>query len=299
MDSDISLEIHPEASRILQSREDDVRKFAVACLQEHARLLSAKTKAVLKNAPESAVTLVELPGSPKVCVKEFRWRGWGHAAKGLFRQTQGARTFRNGWRLLEHGISAAAPLVLATRSTFGMIRSEWVIMEVIPGALEMDRYVEKRIASSWNLEEMRGLSRLFGRFMGSVHAKGVFHSDLKTCNILVSEEHRSMKQDEAPEGISAGSACQVVRFSLLDYDDVCFLWEMSRKKRRKNLVQLFLSVPVAVGAAQRLRFLTEYALHAGMSMRERRSTAVEVLKACRGKEILYVGFSGDIREKWE
>jgi tRNA A-37 threonylcarbamoyl transferase component Bud32 len=299
MNSDVSLKIHPEAARILQSREEDVREFAVACLQEHDRTLIAKTGPILKNSPETAVTLVELPGAPKVCVKEFRWRGYRHAAKGLFRLTQGARTFRNGWRLIEHGISCPAPLVLATEKRSGLVRSEWVIMEAPVAALEMDRYLLKRMASSWTPEEKRDLTRMFGRFMGAVHAKGIFHSDLKTCNILVSEERRELKDNRNPEGTPSATVVPVVRFSLLDYDDMGFLWEVSRKKRRKNLSQLFLSVPVAVGAAQRLRFLSEYALHVGMNIRERRATAVEVVRACRGKEILYVGFSGDVREKWE
>jgi tRNA A-37 threonylcarbamoyl transferase component Bud32 len=298
MRSEVSLKIHPEAAGILKSREEDVREFAVSCIREHNRILSTRNGSVLKNAPESAVTIVELPGSPRVCVKELRWRGWSHALKGLFRPTQGLRTFRNGWRLQDQGVGVAAPLVLARRKRFGVVRSEWVIMEVIPGALEMDRYLVKKIASSWSLEEKRGLGRLFGRFMGSLHAKGIFHSDLKTCNILISEEHQEPADNETTWNPSA-TVYHAVRFSLLDYDDVSFLREVPRRKRVKNLVQLFLSVPASVRAAQRLRFLSEYALHVGMGAKERRSTAVEVLNACRGKDILFVGFSGDVREKWD
>jgi len=90
-----------------------------------------------------------------------------------------------------------------------------------------------------------------------------------------------------------------LRFSLVDYDDVTFSDIVSTKKRIKNLVQIFLSMPTAVTACDRLRFLHEYALHVGLSASERRRTALRVLKAARGKQILYVGFDGDIVEKWD
>ncbi|HMK33838.1 MAG TPA: lipopolysaccharide kinase InaA family protein [Desulfomonilaceae bacterium] len=299
MDDDVSLKIHPHAGSILQSREKDLSEFFFSCIREHGRILSAGDGLILKNAPESAVTIVTLADSRPVCVKEFRWRGWAHAMKGLFRPTQGARTFRNGWRLRNQGIGASAPLALASRKKCGLTESEWVIMEVIPEALEMDRYLTKKMTTPWSSEEKRGVARMFGRFMGSLHATGIFHSDLKTCNILVSEDHRISGGNDPHPRNSGDSGYQAVRFFLLDYDDVRFCRDVSRKHRVKNLIQLFLSVPVSIGAVQRLRFLSEYALHSGIGMKQRRALAVEVLDACRGKHILYVGLSGDVREKWD
>jgi hypothetical protein len=58
-------------------------------------------------------------------------------------------------------------------------------------------------------------------------------------------------------------------------------------------------MPSAINAGDRLRFLHEYALHVGLSAQERREVAREVLKAARGKDILYVGFDGDVVEKWD
>jgi hypothetical protein len=151
VDSDISVSIHPEARRILKSQDEDLAGFAFSCIREHNRILSSNNGPIMKNAPESAVTIVQLPGWPSVCVKELRWRGWGHALKGFFRPTQGLRTFRNGWRLQRQGVNVAAALVLARRKRLGLIESEWIIMEVIPVALEMDRYLEKKIADSWHV----------------------------------------------------------------------------------------------------------------------------------------------------
>ena len=254
---------------------------------------------MLKNAPESAVTLVSLSGFPRVCVKQFRWRGWTHALKGIFRPTQGVRTFGNGWRLLADEIPVAAPLALVREKERGLVRNEWVVMEVIPDALELDRFVLKRSASKWTPDERRGIVRGFGRLIGSMHSKGVFHSDLKTCNVLVSEDGPKADNSANCQDCPPQACFGPVRFSLLDYDDVRFSAAVPRRKTIKNLVQIFLSTPTAIGGADRLRFLGEYALHVGLTRRERREVALDVLRAARGKAILYVGFEGDVREKWE
>ncbi|MGB6065435.1 MAG: lipopolysaccharide kinase InaA family protein [Desulfomonilaceae bacterium] len=297
----ISFEIHPEASTILNHDEEDLTEFALKAIEKHAHLLRTNSRTIRKDAPESAVTLVDLPEFPRVCVKEFRWRGWVHALKGLFRPTQGLRTYRNGSRLSQMGISCARPLALIRRGIFGLVKSEWVIMEIVPDALELDRYITQRIDVGWTPDEKRGLARLFGRFVGTIHARGVFHSDLKTCNIVVSAHGSSAQIGSNPSesaARSSASAWDAVRFSLLDYDDVTISREIADKKRIKNLVQIFLSVPVSVKASQRLLFFNEYALHAGLRRKRKREIARGVIKAARGKEILYVGFDGDVREKW-
>lgn len=175
-------------------------------------------------------------------------------------------------------------------------------MEYIPEAREMDRYLLTRMAENWTTEEQRGLVRVFARFMATLHATGVFHSDLKTCNILVSDSPASQELSADAESNGSGKAWierRRVRFFLLDYDDVRFCRGVSLKRRTKNLTQLFLSTPLAIGAAQRLRFLSEYALHSGIGPKARKDLAKLVLKAAGDRDILYVGFNGDICETWK
>lgn len=298
----LSLKIHPQASRLLNVEADAVPKFIGACLEEHRRQLVAQSESVMKDSPESAVTLVEIADFPTVCVKEFRWRGCRHAVKGLFRTTQGLRTYRNGWRLIKAHVGAAAPLAHIREKRMGLTASEWVVMEVIPHALEMDRYILDRERQPWLISEKRAFTVLFGRFMGCLHAAGIFHSDLKTCNILVSLNAAPRE----PVAHHTGHPCdqedagrRMPRFFLLDYDAVLEFWQVPERRRIKNLLQIFLSTPIAVRATDRLRFLSEYALHMGLTPHERRKTARQVLDAARGKEILYVGFDGDVREQWE
>ena len=297
----LAIRIHPEAGRILDCEPGVIPDFLRSAIERHRRLLSVEPDAALKNSPESAVTLVDVPGFPRVCVKELRWRGWVHAFKGLFRATQGIRSYRNGWKLREAGFGVASPLALITDRRLGLVRAEWVIMEVIPGAVELDRYIVKKTADIWQPEEKVALARLFGRFIGSMHGAGIFHSDLKTCNVLVSEEaaHSSDPPDAGrPAANRAIAPRKAHRFSLLDYDNVRFGRQVSWRRKIKNLVQIFLSTPVAIEATHRMLFLNEYALHAGLSGNEKRLAARAVLEAARGREILYVGLDGDVREKW-
>lgn len=284
--------INPEAARILNLDAGKLPEFLRSVLESY-QSVSRGAGRMLKDAPESAVAILELPGYPKVCVKELRWRGWVHALKAIFRPTQGLRSFRNGRRLLDLGIGAAGPLALIRKTVAGLPTTEWVIMEVIPDTLELDRYILKREAPSWTTEERRGFVRTFGRFIGSLHSHGIYHSDLKTCNILVDEGTgtRSRASEKASD--------RPIRFSLVDYDDVTFGKTVSDKRKIKNLVQIFLSTPIAIRAADRLRFLSEYSFHAGIDRKGRRALARQVLKEARGRDILYVGFDGDVTEKWD
>lgn len=299
LEQEFSVEIHSHAGDVLNLNTEQVPAVIMDSLREHARLLRTQGEPVRKDAPESAVTLVRLPGVPMLCVKEFRWRGLPHALKGLFRPTQGIRTFRNGRLLNEAGISVALPLALIRKTRVGLIHREWVVMQAIPDAMEFDRYLVKRISAGWSLEERRGLTRLLGRFIGSMHAKGIFHSDLKTCNILVSDENPP-EEDVTESGLwRLENPCRSVKFSLVDYDDVLFADHLSREKRVKNLVQIFLSTPRAVNGADRMRFLSEYALHAGINSHERHRIARDVIEGAKGRNILYVGFQGDVIESWQ
>ncbi|MEW6531000.1 MAG: glycosyltransferase [Thermodesulfobacteriota bacterium] len=303
------IDIAPGALEFLVLDRKGMLGFCEAALEEHQRLVQHHGAGLMKNAPETAVTVVSPPGLPSICVKEFRWRGWLHAFKGLFRATQGMRAFRNGPRLGEAGIGVPRALALIRKTTLGLVRSEWILMEAVSGALELDRYILSRIDNGWNAEERKRLTWGLARLIGTMHARGIFHSDLKTCNILVAPEsetnrERSLLQKshdvDAPHTeANTGTNDSEPTFLLLDFDDVSFRRALSDRQRIKNLTQIFLSTPIAIGAADRLRFMREYGRSSGLDLAQARRIARQVLEAARGRQILYVGFHGDVVEKWD
>jgi len=297
-----STSIHPEAHFRLGIDSSKLPGFLDACVRKHQWILDGRLGPILKDSPESAVTLVDVEdGYPRVCVKELRWRGFWYALKGLLRPTHGVRTYRNGWRLIEAGIGCAAPLALFRQWRKFLVTGEWVIMEVIPETQEMDRYIVQRSQQGWSEAEQSCFSVMFGRFIGNLHSKGIFHADLKTCNILVAGKCRmhSASSAQYEPGEEAASQCeQGVQFFLLDYDDVQVFRYIPERKVIKNLIQIFLSTPSSMGQSQRLRFLEEYGVHAGINPLQRQYLAQKVFDAVRGKEILYIGLDGDVRETW-
>jgi hypothetical protein len=108
----------------------------------------------------------------------------------------------------------------------------------------LDLYVLRRFAGGLDgrarLEKHR-LAREFGRFVGDLHRRGIYHGDLKAVNIFV------RRRDGREE------------FRLVDYDRVKFGRKVSRRRRIKNLAQLAASIAVLITRTDRLRFFRAYA----------------------------------------
>jgi hypothetical protein len=273
--------VNSAAVEYFRRPKEQIAAITAPILNAHLAEVESGSCLVKKNAPESAVSIISLDGLPKVCVKEFRWRGFAHSLKGLFRPRQSVRTFDNGVRLSDLSIGVAAPLVLFKRKSPIARGSDWVIMEA-PDATELDRYVLARRSAGWNNSEKAAFAQAFGSFVGKLHAERVFHSDLKTCNILVSESSEM-------GGFS---------FRLIDYDDIT-VGELSEKRRIKNITQIFLSTPLFFGPSSRMRFVREYARETGLSKKTAREICLKTLSAARGRAVLYVGPDGDVIERWD
>ncbi len=295
---DFHISVNSSAISDLGIPSDEAVRFLRRAIIEHEKALESNPAAIRKNAPESRVTVVEFDGGPEVCVKEFRPRGIVHALKGLFRPTHGLATFRNGLRLDEAAVPVARPLGLLRKFSVGLIHTEWVVMEVVPEAVEFDRYVLGKVRAGWPAAEKQAFVRSFGRLIGSLHTKGVFHADLKTCNIVVQENPSPSDSDDRGRSGEPTEGDAPVRFALLDYDEVDFTGRMTERRRVKNLVQIFLSAPTALDAKDRMRFLREYAREVGLTAAQKRRIADGVIERARDRTILYVGFDGDVIETW-
>jgi serine/threonine protein kinase len=159
---------------------------------------------------------------------------------------------------------------------------EWLIMLAVPDSKEVDRHLVARIVSQWSEQEKRNFLDVFADFLAGLHESGVFHTDLKTCNVLVYDRPH-----------------KPVKFSLLDYDDVrVFRSSVSLKRRVKNLAQLFLSTPSDIDMDDRMKFLDRYLLACSKTNIDKRRLLKMVCNRIKGKSLFYVGPEGDISESW-
>ncbi|OPZ60228.1 MAG: 3-deoxy-D-manno-octulosonic-acid kinase [Deltaproteobacteria bacterium ADurb.Bin510] len=115
----------------------------------------------------------------------------------------------------------------------------------------------------------------YGRLIGRMHARGIYHADLKACNVLI---------DPA-----------AATFYFIDTDRVESYASLSLEHRIKNLVQINNSIPREVAPPIRMHFMKCYSEETGDD--PKRLFAKVWLKSCK-QEILYTTDQGDQREFW-
>ena len=92
-DENISTKISPCAKSILDSPDSEIAVVALAAIDQHDRQIESGCDAVKKNAPETSISIVSIPGLPELCVKHFKDRGAGYSIKGVFRSNTRIKSF--------------------------------------------------------------------------------------------------------------------------------------------------------------------------------------------------------------
>ena len=133
------------------------------------------------------------------------------------------------------GIGAARPLAWA---------GPWLVMEDA-GPTLID-WVQDALAQA-SAAEREALADAAATLLARLHARGIYHPDLKANNICWTPGH-------APR--------------LLDYADVRFGIAVSQRRRVKNLAQLNAALPDSVPAELRERALARYLAELGASSRD-------------------------------
>ena len=245
----------------------------LCALEEHRRAAGA---AVLKRGGRSTVTRVSVDGPDgpeRLVVKETRVRGAGDLLRNALRPPRAVQGWIAGNGLWQRHLDCAEPRAVAVRGRWPLLRESFLVMEDAGGG---ERY-DLRALRLWGggppgprarAQKREDLER-FGRFVGDLHAAGVYHGDLKAVNVFVREKH----------GAPA--------FCLVDYDRVAFGGgPVPRRRRLKNLAQLAASVGTFVGRSDRLRFYRAYASRLPGAWEDRRPAATAVAAACARKIVV-------------
>ncbi len=131
--------------------------------------------------------------------------------------------------------------------------------------------LDRLLHSGGLAETERGnLAAMIGRTIGMMHMSGIFHADLKACNIFI-----DIERNEAV---------------FIDTDRVVQSGCVSREKRFRNLMQIGLSIPRCFAMESGRDMVNAYAARTGD---DAQFLIGELKRQMKGREIIYTTENGD------
>jgi len=178
--------------------------------------------------------------------KEFLKRGGFDTLKALFTGSRAHKAWQRGNELRARGFNAPEVLIYGYQSLLCTPHRSFILMKFLMHSIGLHTLLQDHFDIPLTPEKVklkRSLLRSAGRFIGEIHAKGIFHGDLRLDNILV-------------KGWETGAHT----FSLIDNERNKYFGKkrISEFCRRKNLVQVNMIILPQITFADRLRFFTAY-----------------------------------------
>jgi len=243
-------------------------------VEKHCTIVQHTPSSLVKQSPEVMVSIVD-DETGRICVKQFIHSSWWDRFRRCFSRSKGYKAWLGGNGLRVRGVSSIAPFALLERDRKEGGWDSFLVMEAPMAGEEMDRFLCKGFPGS---QGKRRFIEAFARWLTSLHQKGIYHLDMKACNILVSKKGEGWD------------------FKLLDLEDVRFNERIDQKKLFKNLLQLNTSVPKYVTRTDRLRFLRAY-LQQLPIIRNEEAFLSKLMQGSQERGTVYVSPSGVVKEK--
>ena len=157
-------------------------------------------------------------------------------ARGL-QSPRSLRNFHLGQQLLRRGIATARPLLAVAPRWHALLRPAFLATEWLEEAIPLDRFFRATAALEPAKRQtvLRETARCVGHVVGTLHASGFSHRDLKATKVLVRER------------------CGQIEVFVIDLDGVSKPWHLSRRTRMANLARLVFATEESVGITQSLR----------------------------------------------
>ncbi len=191
-----------------------------------------------------------------VYFKQYFYRSIWDFIKDFVRADRAERDFKATEMLGENGFDT--PTIIAIgKSRYGLRHTtNFLVTLEIENAKQIYKFISERPenlttgqpSADPNLQKnhkmatrrKRELIRAFGQTIGRMHAKGIFHGDLRLGNILARQEKNRW------------------RFFFLDNERTRKFYRLPARLRLKNLVQVNMLPPATMSNTDRMRFFREY-----------------------------------------
>jgi tRNA A-37 threonylcarbamoyl transferase component Bud32 len=242
-------------------------------VKEHLKIVKEKPMTLVKHSPKVIVSILD-DGEEKVCVKHFLYPQRLAGLKERFRRSKGLKAWIAGNGLIVRGIPFLKPFALAERRGWLGLRESFLLMETSETGQELDRYLFKGFK---DLRGKRLFIKAFAQWVSQFHKMDLYHEDMKTCNILVSQNGASWN------------------FHLLDLEDILLDEKVAEKSLFKNFLQLNASTPKIITRTDRLRFFREYLTHRSVALDKERMVR-KIVRETRKRGIVYVAPWGVVEE---
>lgn len=232
-------------------------------------LFSLPNCEVIKDQRKIKVARVALDlGGKKhgVYVKRYNSFSARHRLTSIFTASGGVRSLRGAAILHDNGIATAKPIAAVEKRNRGSVRQSFFLSEEILGGVTVDAYwmtVLQPLPHRQGFKRRRVFLYALGSLLRVLHARGVYHNDLKDANILA---------------VARGEEGEIDLY-LLDLEGVRQYRVLSEGRRLKNLVQLHRTLGRHLARGQRLALLRAYLGQSFFDRRLRRSLVGKVVGA--------------------
>jgi len=222
-------------------RKDFEKKEADRVLSLHALNKKNNSGSVLQNSRKSIITVVEREAEESLCVKENRFIGVFYLLKNIFRKSRAMRSWIAAHRLLVRGINTPLPFAVVEKKIGPLIFESYFISCFMKNAKEINHYITI-FKDPGHKENKTKFIKACAEMFKNLHSQGIYHGDLKSNNILVTESERDKW-----------------KFFFVDLDRVHFKKDISFYHRANNLAQLNASISSLMTVKDRLKFFRFYA----------------------------------------
>jgi tRNA A-37 threonylcarbamoyl transferase component Bud32 len=242
-------------------------------MEEHRARVRERSLSLIKYSPEVIVSILN-DGGERICLKQFCYPHFWGRMKEHFRRSKGLKSWMAANGMRARGIPSLKPLALVERKNWSGLEESFLFMEALADDQEMDRYILKGFE---DFNKKRLFIKTFARWLNGLHKRSLFHRDMKTCNILVSERGETWD------------------FHLLDFEDLLMGEKVNRKKLFRNFLQLNTSTPKVMTKVDRFRFFREY-LRLNPIVKDQRIFLWRLISESRRRGLVYVSPQGVVTE---